>query len=500
MSLIHILLILSILLVLKSYLLFREKTGTALLLLFAAGFIIRLFCSLDPFPHIWDERYHALVAKNLMLDPFEPKLYFQHVLDFDYKNWTNNLIWLHKQPLPLWIMALSMKIFSVDEIFLRLPSVIFSSLSILLTYHITVYLFSKRSLAFFAAFLQCINGLVIELASGRVATDHIDTYFLFFVELSIFLILKNRRNNKTYFLVFAGISVGLAVLCKWLPALISLILYVIINYNIRSKKIIFKEAGIITFFMALIVLPWQIYAYLRFPNEYIWERFHTYLHFTTGLEGHGQPWYYFLDRIRININEIIYLPLIWLLFNLIMIKERLYREFLFIAAWIFIPLLVFSTAQTKMQGYILFTYPAYFILIALFLEKIGNIQTRFFKANHIRNFLLCITIIFAVRYSFERIKPFEDHSLYYAAKRELINANFPSNAVIFNAPCPIEIMFYNKCIAYSATPDANEIDNLIKKGFKIYLVKSAELNTELSNNKDVEMIHLDATLQISYNR
>jgi len=37
---------------------------------------VRIFAAmLDPFLNTWDEQFHALVAKNMMANPFKPMLY-----------------------------------------------------------------------------------------------------------------------------------------------------------------------------------------------------------------------------------------------------------------------------------------------------------------------------------------------------------------------------------------------------------------------------------------
>ena len=79
---------------------------------------------------------------------------------------------------------------------------------------------SKRY--YLAAFFYSINGLIIELAAGRVATDHADTFFLFFVELAVFLTICFVQKKKTVYNLMAGVAIGAAVLSKWLPALIVL--------------------------------------------------------------------------------------------------------------------------------------------------------------------------------------------------------------------------------------------------------------------------------------
>jgi len=74
-----------------SFLLFkREQTGAALLCILLGGLLLRIGISADPYLHDWDERYHALVAKNMLRHPFLPTLYETPLLSFDYKSWTGN--------------------------------------------------------------------------------------------------------------------------------------------------------------------------------------------------------------------------------------------------------------------------------------------------------------------------------------------------------------------------------------------------------------------------
>ncbi|MGL5890539.1 MAG: ArnT family glycosyltransferase, partial [Bacteroidia bacterium] len=99
----------------------------------ALGFFI---ANLDPFLILWDEQYHALVAKSMMKDPFRPMLYAVPVLEYDYTNWSANHIWVHKQPLFLWQMALSLKLFGVNEMAIRIPSIVMHAFAALMIYRI----------------------------------------------------------------------------------------------------------------------------------------------------------------------------------------------------------------------------------------------------------------------------------------------------------------------------------------------------------------------------
>ena len=155
----------------------KEDYSTCLVILLVIAFLLRLYVGTDLFLHEWDERYHALVAKNLMTDPLKPMLYANPVLLYDYRDWSTNHVWLHKQPFPLWCMALSMKIFGVNEIALRLPSVGLSTLSVLGTFLIGKHLFDAKT-GTIAAFLHAIHCLSIELTVGCSSTEHFDLVFL----------------------------------------------------------------------------------------------------------------------------------------------------------------------------------------------------------------------------------------------------------------------------------------------------------------------------------
>lgn len=167
----------------------QDKWAFAIILIMVAGLILRAYAATEFYLHPWDERFHALVAKNLIKHPLIPTLYDNPILAYDYRSWYGNHIWLHKQPIPLWSMATSMYIFGINEIALRLPSIILTTLGIWITFSIGRHLFSIK-VGFIAAFLYSIHGLIIELTAGRVATDHVDIFFLFFIQLAVLMAIK----------------------------------------------------------------------------------------------------------------------------------------------------------------------------------------------------------------------------------------------------------------------------------------------------------------------
>ncbi|MFH0757552.1 MAG: glycosyltransferase family 39 protein [Bacteroidota bacterium] len=457
----------------------RANYTYAILLLLLGGIFLRAYTSADLFLHPWDERYHALVAKNMIHHPFRPTLYDNPVLPYNYKNGAGNHIWLHKQPMPLWAMAASMWLFGTNEIALRLPSVILSTIGIWLTFSIGSFFFSKRT-GYLAAFFYAINGLIIELSGGRVATDHVDIFFLFFIELSIYLSIQFVKRKSILYNVFAGIAMGAAILSKYLPALIVVPIWLFIvvdSGKFKTKSVVF-HLSVFLAACAAISLPWQFYIFKTFPLEAGWEASFNIRHITESLDGRTGSFFYFIDRIRINYGELIYLPVLWFLWKTM--KSFHDKRLLAVSIWFLVPLLFFSLAKTKMQGYILFTAPALFLITSDFYFMLHD-----YKRNHKQKWLFCILmvllIVLPIRYSIERIKPFSqtDRSPQWVIDLKQINDGRYNNAIVFNYDHPIEAMFYTDFTVYSAIPEREKISGLIEQGYTVILNDNGNIPADI---------------------
>ncbi|HBH27220.1 MAG: glycosyltransferase family 39 protein [Desulfofustis sp. PB-SRB1] len=343
----------------------RHRYKTAILLMIAGAVGLYGYVIADFFLHYWDERYHALVAKNLLKHPFIPTLYDNPVLPYDFREWSANHIWVHKQPLPLWGMAAGMWVFGIHEIALRIPSVILVSISISLVFAIGSYLFNRR-IGYFSAFLFSINGLVISLMSGRRTTDHVDIFFMFFVLLAIFLSVQYCRKQNRYFAPLIGVSIGLAILSKWLPALIVLPIWLLLVLDTShcNRKEAAVDLCIIVATLSVVFLPWQFYIFETFPKEAGWESKYNFRHLTEVIEGHSGSVFFYLNRIRINYGELIYLPLGWFFYRTY--RQMSNKKRLAVLVWFMVPFAFFSAVTTKMQGYLLFAAPTLFYMTGEF--------------------------------------------------------------------------------------------------------------------------------------
>ncbi len=464
----------------------------ALILLIVCGFFLRLYMATDFFLHDWDERYHALVAKNLMGHPLKPTLYDTPLLPYDYRNWTCNHVWIHKPPFPLWTMALSMSLFGVNEIALRLPAVILTTIGIWINYETGTYFFNRR-IGFIAAFLYSIHGLIIEVTGGRVATDHIDTFFLFFIQLAILMAIRFVQRSKAIYSILCGVSIGIAILSKWLPALIVLPIWILLVLDSKkfTTRYILIQFCLLCIVTVAVFLPWQIHVHHSFPVEAQWESQTNIRHITEELDQQGGPFYYFFDRARIIFGEIIYLPLIW--FCWVSFKRRWSYKRVALLVWFMVPFLFFSFARTKMQGYILFTAPAIFIITGLFWHHL-YFYRKVFRIKWMTYTILVLLLALPVRYTIERMRPFqmtERSPLWVSELKELNEkADRRKNIVVFNVPRPIETMFYLNCTAYPGIPDSTTLDSLAGTGHAVWIRDDANLPRGIEEIKGVEVVNL----------
>jgi 4-amino-4-deoxy-L-arabinose transferase-like glycosyltransferase len=429
------------------------------------GAFLRVICSWDAALHQWDECYHALVAKNLSDNWILPVLYPEPILPYDYKDWSANYIWMHKPPLALWMMALSVKVFGSYALSVRIPSILFSIVTGYLVYLIGIKIVEKKQ-ALLATYLFCINGFIIDLCSGRTATDHVDTLFVCLMALGVFLALRDgTTNNTTYrYAVLVGIVAGLAVLTKWLVGMFIVFMYAVVL--MRYKRKVFVPRIALTLVASLVVfMPWNVYAYIHYETEFVHEQIYNISHVNEGLEGHDQPFWYFLDRARINWNELIYLHVLIFGYAAARRKEA---GHLILLIWLVVPYVLFSMVSTKMPAYVAICAPAIFCMIAYAVFQI--------KHPYARNIILIATIALAIRYSVERIKPMER----FGGQNTIVqlpefDKDSNKRIVLFGCQDPIQTMYFYDVVAYARYPTVEELERINKANTQLVAYGSPDL-------------------------
>lgn len=491
-------LVFGLLILLGAYNLERKKT-VSLFLLFLASFSILLFAaSLDPFINLWDERFHALVAKNMLDNPFKPMLYANPILDVPYDSWDKAIVWLHKQPFFLWMGAISFKIFGVSALSFRLPNVFLGSFLSLAIFRVGEICISKK-VGFLASLFFITSVFHLELLSGRQPIDQNDFAFISFISFSIWSWVESLSSEKRRYFFGIAIFAAAAILCKWaLGATVYLIwgLYLLMGSSKKSDWLGFAKSVSIC---VVLVAPWQIFAYLNYTELYLHEQHYNFLHFIMPVEGHeGDAFFHFrnIDKLYGNYSSILIIPAFWLFYKSSQ-NKRAATSFLMAAGIVY---LFFSIAQTKMMAYPAVVSLIIFLALASLLVKIQAWVKlkKFPRLSFYVASLIFITIIvyrldiegFQARHTNWEKKGF--HSLMDNNRSELIQLNLPENTVLFNLKRYhyVEAMFYTEHTAYPFLPTQEQIEELEKKGFSAVVLwdELEALPAELANDSSIKVI------------
>ena len=436
----------------------------------------------DHYLHEWDERYHALVAKNLIQHPLKPTLYDNTIIKYDYREWTANNVWLAKPPVPLWFIALSVNLFGNTDYAVRIPTIIFSLLAIYLTFLLGKYLFNER-VGLLAAFLHAINGLILEIGGGKLSSDHVETFFIIFIEIAVlFCVLSIIRKNRYHLSFLAGCFIGLAILSKWLPALVVFPVWLTgaIFAGKYTTRDILKHFLIMVAGCLIIAAPWLIYILLTFPLEAKWVIRKFIFAYSASVENHSGPWWYYINYVEIIFGELVYIPLLYAIYRIFKDKKEWALKMLSI--WWILPVVIFSFAETKRHTYLMLSAPAYFLITAWFWYYLKEAYVRK-NFRWLKYVVLWLLIILPIRFMIERIKPFERLDKDPAWATELRNLNsqiLEKKVVIFNSERPIETMFYTNFTAYSGVPDSSTLQAFTSRGYTAYIYKSGKLSRVIS--------------------
>ncbi len=470
--------------------LYTDKKSTALGLLMLSALLLRLLMiSLDPFIHDWDERYHALVAKNMISFPFKPMLVMDPVMAYDYLDWSNNHIWLHKQPLFMWQMALSMKLFGVNEIAMRLPSAIMGTILVWLTYDLgRKWIPAKPEVAFVAAFLTTFSSYTLGMISGQVSLEHNDIAFLFYVTASFWAWTNYVQNDfKLKWAVLTGAFIGLAVLNKWLTGYLVMGgwgLYLLTNFGIKIRLQHILHLGIAFLVSLIVFVPWQLYISNAFPVESAIEYQHNTEHFTKDFGHPGDVWTHLKFLSTAYHWALIAFALIGM-YAILRSKEINKKIAISFLAMIIVVFAFFSIlVKTKMPAFVfpvsplIFTFMAFGVFAAVnWLAHKWTIPT----ADH-----QIMTLVVVITLGILNLKPGQianNRSLTNEGRNakisnSLVYKNLPDSVtkdrIIINCKSfeNVEVMFHKDTRAYHWYPPENILDSLQQLGHKFAVFRN----------------------------
>ncbi len=227
----------------------------------------------------WDEINFAECAREMIVTGD-----YLH-MQIDYRPFTE------KPPLFVWMQALSMHIFGINEFAARLPNAVVGMITMLVLHHIGRRI---RGNEFGLLWPMIYFGTLLPHFYAR--SGIIDPLFNLFIFLSVWQIIRGELDGKGR-PVQAGLYAGLAVMTKGpvglgLVVLTTLTMWV---WQRRSNAIAFPVKDIAIIIVTALSLPtiWLGIDAVQNGPTFLVENIHyQWRLLTTGEAGHAQPWYY----------------------------------------------------------------------------------------------------------------------------------------------------------------------------------------------------------------
>jgi 4-amino-4-deoxy-L-arabinose transferase len=477
----------------------RQRSGRASLFLAGMSLSLGLAFSVDDFLHLWDERFHALVGLHLAQHPWLPTLWETqlHPAPLD---WEHAHVWLHKPPFALWMIALSLKLLGTSELAVRLPSLLGLAGMTVAVFRLGRRLFNEE-VAMVAALLAGTNAQLLDLASGRQATDHPESLYASLVCFAVLAAvchvdaLEGKRQGPgrlssatsstrvaTLWAILAGGLTGLAVLTKWLPALVVFLVWgayvdwrprrssdksdaAEADTRWRSLWEILLGAGV----CGLVVLPWQLWIFHAFPTEARYEATHAWSHLGNAVEGQGGPFYYHLIRIRRFFGEASPPALVWF-FAKYRLRTRAAR---LLGVWLGVVYLFFSLIHTRMPNFTMMASPAVFLILGAAITKLVaafSLEALQLRWRRLALAALLVLTLLPIRYLFERWKPWRrefPERAWAAELRRLRPAAGVAPVARFGESHSVEAMFYTGGVAYAEEARPEDLAEAERRGFQV---------------------------------
>jgi 4-amino-4-deoxy-L-arabinose transferase-like glycosyltransferase len=317
-----------------------------------------IFYGLSDFPIFsWDEARHGASAyemlkkNNLIVNTYKNKI--------DY--------WNLKPPLSFLITIAGYKLVGFNTLGLRLLSAASALLTILI-----IFLFVLKKHGILASFIATLSLATSTqfLINHSARTADADSLFVLLFTSSILSLVLSAHSSKWFYV--SAISFSLAFLTKsWHACNLFIIIFLYLIFTGVYKRLTFKNWVLLLSFMFGPIIIWGLLRY-QYDGIEFFKNMITYdllKRSSTTIEGHFGSRLYYLEIIWRFSKDWIMLLIGLTLSNLYKasnrIKPSLNSYAIGLYLWLFIPLILYSMAETKIRWYILPIYPALSIIIGV---------------------------------------------------------------------------------------------------------------------------------------
>ena len=297
---------------------------------------------------IYDDVYYAQKAKEVLNSGSLWDITFAGTPAFD------------NPPLPFWFMALAFSVFGVSSYSAIVPSALFATGIVFMTYRLSLLLYKDCWIAFASAFVLLFPGTFVD-ASRRAM---IDIPLAFFVTLAFFAVFK-AKDQKPWYLVF-GLALACSILTKSVLGLFPLAIVGAFLILSRQWREIINPWFLSGSLIGLVLgFSWHFINWQHYGQGFLNAHFGGLI-FSRRYFGGANP-FYFLGYVKDFLKN--YWP--WLPFALVGLVQFGKRGFkdknetaLLLFLWPVLTFLVMSTTQNQVLRYLFMIFPALAIVTA----------------------------------------------------------------------------------------------------------------------------------------
>ncbi len=318
--------------------------------------------------------YFAGLGLNPLLDPDEP-IYGQFIKEMVRGgDWLtpryDGGLWFDKPPLFYWLSSICAKLLGHSELTVRMPSAIFATLIVLMTYFLVSHDFGKRAGALAGAVVG--TSLLQLIMSHAAATDAV---LVFFLTAGLYAYRRwldtDARLPRLGWAAACGAAVGFGMLTKGpvAPLLLAAAMLLHLAWVRQLRRLRLPDLAAGVGLSVLIGLPWYIAMYVMhrqvFVDQFVLannlERFLQPLH-----KSQTSHWTSYFRNIPIMLA--FFFPWTVFLPQALVKGNRANAGWKLAICWIVVVVGFFSISRTQNFTYTYPAFPACALLVGAFLD------------------------------------------------------------------------------------------------------------------------------------
>jgi 4-amino-4-deoxy-L-arabinose transferase-like glycosyltransferase len=324
----------------------------------------------------YDDCFYAQKAKEILKTGELMTMHFN-----DQPAWEN-------PPFFMWLIALSYKLFGVNEFAAKFPSAFFGVATVFLVYVIARKVYDSW-VAFFSSFVLTTTFIFTRYARHAM----MDVALSFFVCLSIFALLLALDGRRQYLIVW-GLCIAVCILIKSVLGFYPLLITVIYLLATKQWRILFDKYFLLGSGVLLAVgCSWYVDQYIAFGQQFVDAHF-GWVIYTRGFNLEQQAWYDHLTYVEDLFRY--YWP--WLPVFVVSVAIFIRRAWakdtiaILFLLWSCLIIIMMSMMQSRVLWYIMPMFPAAAIMC-------GSVTSTFFGAQTkilVTQIVLVLTVAVAV--------------------------------------------------------------------------------------------------------